>query len=55
MSPHTSNANFDFPITPDTAGPEFSPILNFKEKKVEKKSIEIRGKGLMDTVLVKVE
>ncbi|MFL2818728.1 MAG: adenylate/guanylate cyclase domain-containing protein [Candidatus Puniceispirillales bacterium] len=30
-------------------------LFNFKEKKVEKKSIEIRGKGLMDTVLVKVE
>ena len=30
-------------------------LLNFKEKKVEKKSIEIRGKGLMDTVLVNVQ
>jgi class 3 adenylate cyclase len=30
-------------------------LLNYKEKKVEEKSIEIRGKGLMDTVLVYVE
>ena len=30
-------------------------LLNHKEKKVEEKSIEIRGKGLMDTVLVKVQ
>ena len=30
-------------------------LLNHKEKKVEQKSIEIRGKGLMDTVLVKVQ
>jgi hypothetical protein len=29
-------------------------LLNYKEKKVEEKSIEIRGKGLMDTVLVNV-
>jgi class 3 adenylate cyclase len=30
-------------------------LLNKKEKKVEEKSIEIRGKGLMDTVLVNVQ
>ena len=30
-------------------------LLNYKEKKVEEKSIEIRGKGLMDTVLVNVQ
>ena len=30
-------------------------LLNKKEKKVEEKSIEIRGKGLMDTVLINVE
>ena len=30
-------------------------LLNKKEEKVEKKSIEIRGKGLMDTVLVNVQ
>jgi len=30
-------------------------LLNKKEEKVEEKSIEIRGKGLMDTVLVNVK
>jgi len=30
-------------------------LLNKKEEKVEEKSIEIRGKGLMDTVLVNVQ
>ncbi len=30
-------------------------LLNNKEKKIEEKSIEIRGKGLMDTVLVNVK
>ena len=30
-------------------------LLNKREKKVEEKSIEIRGKGLMDTVLVNVQ
>ena len=30
-------------------------LLNHKEKKVEEKSIEIRGKGLMDTVLVSLQ
>ena len=30
-------------------------LLNNKEEKVEEKSIEIRGKGLMDTVLVNVQ
>ena len=30
-------------------------LLNKKEEKIEEKSIEIRGKGLMDTVLVNVQ
>ncbi len=30
-------------------------LLKHKEKKIERKSIQIRGKGLMDTILVKVE
>ena len=30
-------------------------LLNHKEQNVEQKSIEITGKGLMDTMLVKVQ